>query len=530
MPAAPYVLAVDLGTSGAKAALVTFQGRIAGWAFAPVDTHILPGGGAEQDPEDWWRALRQATAELLRETQADPKRITALCCNTQGEGTLPVDANGRPLMRCILWMDARGAGPLNSITHGPVRIAGYHAWRLLHWIRLTGGAPSHTGKDPAAHMLYIRDQHPEIYEKTAAFLNVPDYLNFRLTGRIAASVDSILTSWVTDNRDANHVRYSKRLIGYSGIDPAKFPPIVQCTEVLGPLNRQAAEDLGLSPSVQVVAGAIDTTAAAIGSGAVEDFAPHLYVGTSSWLAAHVPFKKTDIIHSLAAVPCAIPGRYLLTALQATAGGNLTFLRDQILYHKDELLVEENAPDVYKIMDRIAARVPAGSNGVVYTPWIYGERAPVDDHLIRAGIHNLSLENSREDLIRAIFEGVAFNTRWLLRPVERFMKRRVDVINIVGGGGASQVWRQIFADVLNRPIRQVKDPIQANVRGSAFIAGVGLGKISFADIPELMEYTQTHSPNPAYRACYEERFEIFVRLYKQNRALYHQLNRRPGVKI
>ncbi|HEX7406557.1 MAG TPA: FGGY-family carbohydrate kinase [Candidatus Binatia bacterium] len=146
----------------------------------------------------------------------------------------------------------------------------------------------------------------------------------------------------------------------------------------------------------VVAGAIDNSAAAVGSGAVRDYQTHLYIGTSSWLAAHVPFKKTDIVSALASVPCAIPGRYLLTALQATAGGNLTFLRDKILYHKDELLQEEEVPDVYQLMDRIAARTPAGSNGVLYTPWIYGERAPVEDSSVRAAIFNLSLENSRAD--------------------------------------------------------------------------------------------------------------------------------------
>ena len=154
---------------------------------------------------------------------------------------------------------------------------------------------------------------------------------------------------------------------------------------------------------------------------MRDYAAHLYIGTSSWLAAHVPFKKTDIVSSLASVPCAIPGRYLLTALQATAGGNLTFLRDKILYHKDELLQEEHVPDVYKIMDRIAERTPAGSHGVLYTPWIYGERAPVEDATVRAAIYNLSLENSREDIIRAVLEGVAFNTRWLLRPFEKFLR-------------------------------------------------------------------------------------------------------------
>jgi xylulokinase len=384
--------------------------------------------------------------------------------------------------------------------------------------------PSPTGKDPAAHMLLVRDAFPEVYERTYKFLNVPDYLNLRLSGRFVASVDSIMTSWVTDNRDPNGIRYDGRLVRDCGIDPDKLPEIVPCTQVLGPLLPVAAAELGLAPSVQVVAGGIDTTAAAVGAGATADFAGHLYVGTSSWLAAHVPFKKTSIVSRLASVPCAVPGRYLMTALQATAGGNLTFLRDNILYHRDELLVDEAVPDVYKIFDRMAQRTPAGSNGVVYTPWIWGERAPVDDRALRAGFHNLSLGTTREDLVRAIFEGVALNTRWMLRPAVKFLGRPLDQLNLVGGGGGSAVWCQIFADVLGLQVNQVEDAIQANARGAAWIAAVGLGEISFADVPRLIEFERVYTPNPANRTRYDECFAAFLDIHKGLRPVYRRLNR------
>jgi xylulokinase len=349
-------------------------------------------------------------------------------------------------------------------------------------------------------------------------------MNLRLTGEFVASADSIVTSWVTDNRRPDQLTYSERLIHYLGIDRAKLPDIVPCTAVIGKLKAEVAEALGLEASVQVVAGSIDTTAAAIGSGAVDDYVPHLYLGTSSWLAAHVPFKKTDVLASLASIPCAVPNRYLLTALQATAGGNLTFLRDNILYHKDELLQEANAPDVFKIMDRIAERVPAGSHGVIYTPWIWGERAPVDDRTLRAGLYNLSLNNNRADIIRAFLEGVAFNTRWLMEPFEKFIGRKVNAIHLVGGGGNSNVWCQIMADVLNVDIHQVQDPIQANARGAAWIAAVGLGEITFADVPKLVKFNRTYTPTVENRALYDDRFAAFTQIYKQMKSIYHQLNK------
>lgn len=521
----PVILAVDLGTSGMKVALITAHGQVVGWESEPIALHLTPDGGAEQSPDEWWQAFLSAAVRLIGRDLAPRDAIRAVCCSTQGEGTVPVDRDGNALMNCVLWMDMRGAPYLQRQARGLVNVAGADPVKLLRWILLTGGMPSLTGKDPAAHMLLLREKFPDVYARTYKFLNVLDYLNLRLTGRFAATFDSIVTSWVTDNRDPNDIRYDAALIKGSGIDADKFPEIVSCTTVLGELKPDVAAALGLSPATQVVAGAIDNTAAAVGSGAVEDFMPHLYIGTSAWVAAHVPFKKTDIASSLASVPCAVPSRYLLTALQATAGGNLNFLRDNILYHEDELLQEAHAPDVFKIMDRIASRVPAGSNGIIYTPWIWGERAPVEDRHLRAGLYNISLYNTREDIIRAFLEGVALNTRWLLKPVEKFMGRSVQQINLAGGGGTSDVWCQIFADVLDVEVRQVAEPIQANARGAAFIAAVGLGEIQFGDVPELVRFKGIYRPTSAHRSVYDDRYAAFVEIYRRMKGLYRKLNDR-----
>jgi xylulokinase len=521
--AEPYILAVDLGTSGCKTALVSVTGVFAGWEFQEVPLHVLPGGGAEQDPEDWWNAFLTTAGKLMHKKLVLVEDIVGVCCSTQGEGTVPVDRDGKELMNCVLWIDMRGAKYLEQITRGPVNVAGYDPIRLLRWVKLTGGAPSLSGKDPSAHMLFIRDVFPDVYAKTFKFLNVPDYMNMRLCGRFAATPDSILTSWVTDNRNSAHVVYSPALIRNSGIDADKFPEIVPCDSVLGELKPDVARELGLKPGVRVVAGSIDTTSAAIGSGAVRDYEGHLYIGTSSWIAAHVPFMKTDVVNSLASVPCAIPGKYLMTILQTTAGGNLTFLRDKILYHKDKLLREEQAPDVYEIMDHIAEQVPAGSNGVIYTPWIYGERSPIEDRHVRASIFNLSLENSREDIIRAFLEGVALNTRWMLGPGEKFLGRKVTSLNIVGGGAKSNIWCQIFADVLNVAIRQVADPIEVNARGAAFIAAEALGYMKFEDAARYTAISREYTPLPEHRALYDKTFKEFVQYYHQTKDLYREMN-------
>jgi xylulokinase len=519
----PALLAIDLGTSSLKVALITLSGNVLGWESEPIQLYLTPDGGVEQSPDEWWAAFIKTAGRLLKRGLVSPGQVRAVCCSTQGEGTIPVDRAGNVLMNCVLWMDMRGAPFLKKQFHSWINFNGVGLLQTLNWIRITGGMPSTTGKDPAAHMLLVRDRFPDIYARTYKFLNVLDFLNLRLTGRFVATYDSILTSWVTDNRHPNAIHYDPGLVRSCGVDGEKLPEIVPCTAVLGTLLPEVAAQLNLPESVQVVAGAIDNTAAAIGAGAIEDYLPHLYIGTSSWLAAHVPIKKTDAFTAMASVPCAVPGRYLLTALQSTAGGNLIFLRDKIIYNKDELLQEAQAPDIFKFLDQIAQRVPAGANGVVYTPWIWGERAPVEDKNLRAGLFNVSLHNNREDIIRAFLEGIAFNTRWLLQPVENFMGRKVSRIHIVGGGAQSDVWCQIFADVLNVEIKQMRDPIYANAIGAAWIGAVGLGEITFQDVPQMAHFKHIYQPDPQNTALYQERFKIFTHIYKQMKDIYRQLN-------
>ncbi len=519
----PVILAVDLGTSSMKVALITISGKVLGWETEPIRLIHTADGGVEQSPDEWWSGFLSAAKRLIGKNQESASLIRAVCCSTQGEGTIPVDKEGKALSNCILWMDMRGASHLKKQLNGLINIDGVDLFKILRFVNLTGGMPNLAGKDPAGHMLFFRDTQPEIYAKTYKFLNVLDYMNLRLTGEFAASFDSIVTSWVTDNRNPNEIRYNDGLISILGIDRSKLPDIISCSSVIGKIKSDVANQLGLSADVKVVAGSIDNTAAAIGSGAADDFQPHLYIGTSSWIAAHVPFKKTDIGSSLASIPCAVPDKYLLTALQATAGGNLTFLRDNIIYHKDELLQEADVPDIFKVLDQITARVPAGANGVIYTPWIWGERAPVDDKTVRAGLYNLSLNNTREDIIRAFLEGIALNTKWLMSPVEKFLGRKVNSINIVGGGAQSDVWCQIFADVMNLEIKQVNEPVYANARGAAWIGAVGIGEIKFEDVSKLVEFRKVYSPNQGNRALYDERFDIFKSIYKQMKGVYKKLN-------
>jgi xylulokinase len=519
-----YILAIDLGTGGPKVALFSVQGELVGHEFEETRLILLPEGGAEQSPQEWWEAIDQAAKRLLKKSLVPSEAIEGIICTGQWSGTVPVDKGGNALANAIIWMDARGAPHINKILDGPVKIQGYALPKLWKWIQRTGGIPATAGKDPIAHILYIKNTQPDLYQQTYKFLEPMDYLGLRLTGCIASSPNTITPHWLTDNRDINNIHYDRDLIELATLDPKKLPELKPTNSILGTLRADVARAWGLREDIKVVIGSPDMHTAAIGSGAVQDYESHLYIGTSSWLLCHVPSKKTDVIHNMGALPSGIPGRYLLTNEQECAGVCLQNLRDNIFFHADELSAGTKPENVYRLFDEIAARTPAGSGRLIFTPWLYGERTPVDDHTVRGGFFNQSLQTTREHMVRAVFEGVAYNSRWLLKYVEQFTKRRMDAINILGGGAKSGIWCQIHADVLDRKIRQVKDPILANVRGAALLASVALGHIQYAEIASRVPIAQVYEPNPDHRRIYDELFEEFVAIYKSNQKIYARLNR------
>ena len=522
-----HILAVDLGTSGPKVALVSMEGRIADAEFRPVRLLLAPGGAAEQDPDEWWRAVCEASRAVVGRGAVAVEDIVAVACTAQWSGTVAVDVEGHHLMNAIIWMDTRGAPYIAQVAGGPIRFSGYGVHKALRWVHLTGGVPSTTGKDPLAHILYLKHQRPEIYRATHKFLEPKDWLNLKCTGRMAATYDSIALHWVTDNRDIHAIDYHPWLLRITGMDIEKLPRLMNATDLLGPLTAQAAEALGVAAGIPVTGGAPDLHSAAVGSGAVQDYRAHLYVGTSSWILCHVPKKGTDVLHNIGTVPSALPGRYLLANEQETAGACLNFLRDGIFFPDDALGSGPPPEDLYQRFDRMASQVPAGADNLIFTPWLYGERAPIDDHHVRGGFTNLTLRTTRAHMVRAVFEGVAMNSRWLLQAMEGFTRHRLSPIHMIGGGARSQVWAQIFADVMQREIRQMADPIHANIRGVVYLAAVALGRLRPRDIGELAPVTRTLAPDRAARAVHDELFAEFVNLYKRNKGIYARLNRARG---
>ncbi len=493
--------------------MVATTGRIVAHAHEPVTLHLLDGGGAEQDPDEWWTAITAASRRALAQAAVAEEDLIGVGCTAQWSGTVAVGAEGVPLMRAIIWMDSRGNQAIRKVASGAVNVLGYDPRKILRWVQVTGGAPGLSGKDPVSHILFIRDAFPEIYDRTITFLEPVDYLNLKMTGRTCASFDSIAAHWVTDNRVIDRVTYDQRLLEVTGLERAKLPELVAPGTIVGALTVEAASDLGMPAGVPVAAGAGDVHSAVFGSGAVGDFDAHLYIGTSSWISGHVPFKKTAPTSNVASIPAALAGKYVIVDEHETAGACLTFIRDNLGL----------APD-FDAMDAMVDQVEPGSGRVLFTPWLNGERSPVDDHTVRGGFHNLSLSTTRAQMVRAVYEGVAFNSRWLLEAVEKFADRRFESLAFIGGGANSDQWAQIHADVLDREIRQVADPVLANARGAGLMALLALRCLSVDQIPDMVEVRRTFTPDRSHAAEYDTLFHEFVTLYRQTKGIFKRLNR------
>jgi xylulokinase len=514
-----FVLAIDHGTSGAKTALISVYGELVDFEYEPTPIHFSPGGGAEQDPEDWWRAIVGTSKKLVAKGHVPVEDIEAVCCSSTFSSTVAVGDDGRHLCNSLTWMDSRAAPLIKELVTRFPSVDGYNIPLVLRWIHKTAGGPQLSGKDDIAHVLWWKNERPDIYDNAKMFMGSKDYLNLRLTGEFAASFDSMSLFWLTNIRDRNNMFYDDALIKKLGIDKKNLPPMRRSIDVLGNVLPEVAEEIGLSKDTRVVTGSPDHQSACMGSGAVRDYEGHLYIGTSSWIQCIVPFKKTDMFHSIATLPTSIPGKYYCVNEQDVAGGALSFLAENIIHHGG------NPPeDAYRKLDTIAEKIPPGANGLVFTPWLNGERTPVDDTTVRAGLFNMSMTTTMHDIVRAVMEGVALNSRWMLGYVERFIGRKMPALNIVGGGGRSEVWCRIFADVTDREIRQVEAPMQANARGAAFIASVALGFIKFEDIPDLVKVSKTYKPDPANRELYHGLFDEFLQIYKNNKAMYARLNK------
>ncbi|MAI81074.1 MAG: carbohydrate kinase [Deltaproteobacteria bacterium] len=508
-----HILAVDVGTSEVKVALVSHQGVVTQHARRSLPVLHPKPTWAEQDPNAWWNSICAASRELWQSPENNPESVTGLVFSCQMFGVLPVDGDGKPLMNAMIWLDTRSRDQAREITAGFPKIAGYGLPRLIKWLRTTNGAPNLAGRDTISKFIWLREKRPHIWKRTHKLLDVKDYLLMRCTGRTVTTYDLASGGWLFNTRKGE-LGWSKKILKMLKLDTDRLPTVIRSTEVAGFLLDDAAGDLGIPSSTPVVAGAGDVPSCAVGSGAVRDGEVHICLGTSSWVATHMNNRAVNPMAATGTLCAAEFGKYILIATQETAGASMEWLRKQILgedldYEKINQLVAECAP---------------GAGGVFFFPWMMGERVPVDDSSIRGGFVNLALDHERSHLLRAVFEGVAYNNKWALGVVEKLRGGPVSKIRITGGGAQGDAWCQIMADVLGVTVERADNPQFSGARGAALIALRALGEVAqLEDTGDLVQVTDVFQPNPELQDFYQSRYKSFLDYYKRNHSWFRRLN-------
>lgn len=529
-----WILAIDQGNSGTKAAVVALDGTIRATGFAPVSVDIGHDGRATQDPGEWHSALRTAVARAVAGAGVAGTRPHAVAVTGQWGSTVPVGDDGEPVGPVLLWADTRAAAHMGPIIGGPLAVGGIAPHKALPWLRYTGGAPSPSGADPTGHAQLLAAELAEVGGRARVLLEPVDYLASRLTGRIAATPASMILSWLTDNRPGADPRYLPQLVRKARRDPRQLPPLLPTGSVQGELQPVIATEFGLLPGAPVVTGIPDLHAAIIGSGAVEPFRTHLAVSTTAWLSARVPFKKTDVLHQMATVPGLDSHLPVVADNIETGGAALTWLREQIIAPSDHLAgggsgigADGAAPPswhpTFDDLFRLAEQAPVGSEGVLFAPWLNGERSPREDRHLRGAWLNLSLRTDRSILVRSVLEGVALNIAWLFEYYEKFLGQPVPSLRILGGGARSDLWCSIIASTLDRIVEQVADPLNAQLRGVALWARVCLGELSLHEAASLVPVRRTFMPEPAARKVYAQHYREYRTLAGRLSGMYRRLN-------
>lgn len=519
-----YIVSHDLGTSSDKAIIVTVYGEIVDTAKVEYPLYHPQPGFAEQDPADWWNAVCDTTRTVIKKSGIKPKDIVGMTFSSQMQNLIPIDKDGTPLTPAISWLDTRSVDIIRRQLWTPPRILGYNIFHLLKFLIITGGSPGQTGKDQIGKILWLQKYQPELFSKTYKFLDAKDFIIYKLTDNFVTSVDLAVVWWLLDTRK-NRNRWHPRLTKLAGITLDQLPEVKESAAVVGEITADAAERTGLLPGTLIINGSGDLSSAALGSGAIEEGELHINLGTSGWVAGHFTRRKIDIPHYTGCIGSTYPQQYYLgMAHQETAGVCLEWLKNKVLYHLEQLKKEDQVEEIYQILDDLAEKAGPGAEGLMFTPWMFGERCPLDDDNVRAGLFNVSLNHSREHIIRAVFEGIAFNTRWAMETLENLYSP-VKHLNMIGGGAKSDIWCQIMADITNHTINQVTDPQMAGAKGIALLASMTLGYIeSYHDIKKYIKIKQRFQPNPANRNLYDRLFTEFKNIYKQNKKWYTRMNR------
>ncbi|MCR5544849.1 MAG: FGGY-family carbohydrate kinase [Lachnospiraceae bacterium] len=534
-----YILAYDIGTTGVKTCLFQIEDKIkliAG-ATSSYNLYMVDNGGAEQDVEEWWSAMCISTKNVFDKTKIQPSQISGISFCSQMQGLVLVDKNGTPVHRPMSYMDQRATKELKEgIAYGP-QIAGANIYKLLVSLKITG-AVSSSVKDPMWKYKWIEKNEPENFLRAYKWLDVKEYIIARCTGEFVMTEDSAYSTLLYDTTKKD---WSMQLCKMFGIHPEHLPKIIQTTDVVGLLRKQQAKELGLVEGIPIFGGGGDATLIGIGAGCVKVGQTHIYSGTSGWVSTIVDHQMVDTNAMIAAIVGAQKGRYNYFAEMETAGKCLEWVKDHLALDEIDVYLDKRditqdtrmgmekvCASLYEYMTDVVKRAKPGSGGVIFTPWLHGNRCPFEDKNAAGMFFNIGLTTGKTELIRAVLEGICYHMRWMLECQDKKVKTS-EAIRFCGGGALSDVTNQILADVTGRIIEVVENPQNVGAIGAAATAAVGCNLIDSMDcLGEFIPVEKTFYPNPENKKIYDEVFAVFKELYSSNKKNFNRINSSSAV--
>jgi len=495
-----YLLGIDGGTESLRAGLFDLDGALLASASTAYQTHFPNPGWAEQDPRDWWRALGESVRTVVGQAGLRPEQIAAMAVDTTCCSVVALNGDGEPLRPCLIWMDVRSAAQTEKVVATADEA-----------LRVNGG-----GRGPVSaewmvpKALWIAENEPEIFEQAAVVCEFQDYINYHLTGRWVASINNVSARWHFDRSRGGAPESLLDTLGLSALAQKWPAEILDLGDIVGGLTARASEHLGLPRDLPVIQGGADAFIGMIGLGVVKPGSLAFITGSSHLQLglSETPFHSAGIWGTYC--DALLPGVHVVEGGQTSTGSVINWLKN--LY---------GVPD-YEELNREAAKLPPGSEGVIIQEHFQGNRTPHTDPHSRGAIHGLSLKHGRAHLFRAAIEGVAFGSELILETM-RASGFKPERIVVAGGATRSDLWLQIHADVSNLPLT-LTEVADAPLLGCAILASVGCGlnpDVQTA-VDHMVKVARLIEPESRAHSAYQPFYETYKATYAAVRSLRQDL--------
>ncbi len=503
----PYFIGIDIGTSGTKTVLFNEKGDTIASSLYEYPLYQPHVGWAEQNPEDWWNATVWTIKDVISKSKVKASEIKGLGLSGQMHGLVMLDKDYNVLRPSIIWCDQRTAKECEEITN----IVGKD--RL---IEITAN-PALTGFT-ASKVMWVKNNEPQIFEKAYKILLPKDFIRFRLTGEFATEVSDASGMQFLNIKER---KWSDEVLEKLGIDKGLLAKVYESPEVTGKITKKIAEMTGLSEGTIVVGGAGDQAAGAVGNGIVKKGVVSSTIGTSGVVFAYMDKPYIDKLGRVHTFCHAVPGAWHVMGVTQGAGLSLRWFRDNFCNSEKEV-ASFTGKDPYEIMTEIASKVKPGCDGLIYLPYMMGERTPHLDPYARAVFFGLSAKHTKADMLRAVLEGVAFSLKDCMEIIKE-MGIEVKEVRASGGGGKSPLWRQIQSDMFETEVYTVKSQ-EGPALGVALLAMVGTGL--YKSVEEACENTIVTTtkilPIEENIKVYRKLYPIYQNLYKDLKEEYRKL--------